>query len=87
MIVVFHTQAAEIMPSTTQRVEVILKNLGTRVRPIFVGRQIEVEEVVWSLGCSSWVAPSKVGSLNGFCVADFRYRPEIAILAGCRRCL
>ena len=46
VIVVFHTQAAEIMPSTTQRVEVILKNLGTRVRPIFVGRQIEVEEVV-----------------------------------------
>lgn len=46
VIIVFHTLAGEIMPSTTQRVEVILKSLGTRARPIFVGRQIEVEEVV-----------------------------------------
>jgi 4-amino-4-deoxy-L-arabinose transferase-like glycosyltransferase len=46
VIIVFHTLAGEIMPSTTQRVEVILKSLGTRARPIFVGRQIQVEEVV-----------------------------------------
>jgi 4-amino-4-deoxy-L-arabinose transferase-like glycosyltransferase len=46
VIVVFHTLAGEIMPSTTQHVEVILKSLGSRARPIFVGRQIEVEEVV-----------------------------------------
>jgi 4-amino-4-deoxy-L-arabinose transferase-like glycosyltransferase len=46
VIVVFHTLAGEIMPSTTQRVEAILKSLGPRARPIFDGRQIEVEEVV-----------------------------------------
>jgi len=45
VIVVFHTQTAQIMPSTTQRVEAILKNLGTHARPIFVGRQIEAEIV------------------------------------------
>jgi len=46
VIVVFHTLAGEIMPSTTQRVEAILKSLGAHARPIFDGRQIEVEEVV-----------------------------------------
>lgn len=46
VIVIFHTQAGQIMPSTTQHVEAILKSLGTRARPIFAGRQIEVEEVV-----------------------------------------
>jgi hypothetical protein len=41
VIVLYHSQAAQIMPSTTQRVETILKGLGSRARPIFVGRQIE----------------------------------------------
>jgi 4-amino-4-deoxy-L-arabinose transferase-like glycosyltransferase len=45
VIVVFHTMTAQIMPSTTQRVEKILKDSGTRAKPIFVGRQIEAEEV------------------------------------------
>jgi 4-amino-4-deoxy-L-arabinose transferase-like glycosyltransferase len=45
VIVVFHTLPAQIMPTTTQRVETILRNAGTRAKPIFVGRQIEVEEV------------------------------------------
>ncbi len=45
VIVIFHTQAAQIMPSTTQRVETILKNLGSRARPLYVGRQIEAEIV------------------------------------------
>jgi 4-amino-4-deoxy-L-arabinose transferase-like glycosyltransferase len=46
VIVIFHTQAGQIMPSTTQRVEAILKGLGPRARSIFDGRQIEVELVV-----------------------------------------
>jgi 4-amino-4-deoxy-L-arabinose transferase-like glycosyltransferase len=45
VIVVFHAMTAQIMPSTTQRVETILKNAGARAKPIFVGRQIEVEEI------------------------------------------
>lgn len=45
VIVVFHTQAGQIMPSTTQRVEAILKNLGAHAHPIFAGRQIEADVV------------------------------------------
>lgn len=50
VIVVYHSQPAQIMASTTQRVEAILKSSGSRVRPIFVGRQIEADEVSWSAG-------------------------------------
>ncbi len=46
VIVVFHTPAGQIMPSTTQRVEAILKSLGSRARPIFDGQQIEAELVL-----------------------------------------
>jgi hypothetical protein len=46
VIVIYHTQTAQIMPSTTQRVETILKSLGSRTRPIFVGKQIEAKEVL-----------------------------------------
>jgi 4-amino-4-deoxy-L-arabinose transferase-like glycosyltransferase len=46
VIVVFHTPAGQIMPSTTQRVETILRNLGPHARPIYIGRQIEAEMVV-----------------------------------------
>ena len=81
VIVVFHTQAAEIMPSTTQRVEVILKNLGTRVRPIFVGRQIEVEEV----GLVAWLqflgSPKQGGLPKWILRRGLSLWPEIAILA------
>jgi 4-amino-4-deoxy-L-arabinose transferase-like glycosyltransferase len=45
VIVIFHIQSAQIMPSTTQRVETILKSLGSRARPLYVGRQIEAEIV------------------------------------------
>jgi hypothetical protein len=33
------------MPSTTQRVETILKSFRLRARPLYVGRQIEAEIV------------------------------------------
>lgn len=46
VIVVYHSQAAQMMPPTTQRVEAILKSRGSHVRPIFVGRQIEADEVL-----------------------------------------
>jgi 4-amino-4-deoxy-L-arabinose transferase-like glycosyltransferase len=46
MIVLYHAQAAQLMPETTRRVEAILKDLGTRARPIFAGRQIEADIVV-----------------------------------------
>ena len=46
VIVLYHTQTGQIMPSTTQHVEAILRGLGGHARPIFVGRQIEAEEVV-----------------------------------------
>jgi 4-amino-4-deoxy-L-arabinose transferase-like glycosyltransferase len=46
VIVVFHTAAGGIMPRTNQRVEAILKSLGTRARPIYVGRQIVADLVV-----------------------------------------
>ena len=46
IIVVYHAQSAQIMPSTSQRVETILKSLGaSRVHPIFAGRQIEADVV------------------------------------------
>ena len=45
VIVIFHSQAAQVMPSTTSRVETILHSLGSRARPIFSGRQIEAEEL------------------------------------------
>jgi len=45
VIVVFHSPAAQIMPSTTQHVEAILAEAGAHVRPVFVGRQIEADEV------------------------------------------
>ena len=51
IIVVYHAQSAQIMPSTSQRVETILKSLGaSRVHPIFAGQQIEADVVevrVW----------------------------------------
>ena len=43
VIVIFHTKAGQIMPSTTQRMETILKSLGSRARPLYVGRQIEAD--------------------------------------------
>ncbi len=43
VIIVYHAQGAQIMPSTTQRVETILKGLGSRAHPIFVGQQIEAD--------------------------------------------
>jgi 4-amino-4-deoxy-L-arabinose transferase-like glycosyltransferase len=46
VIVVFHTARGQIMPSTSQRVEAIIGSLGARARPIFVGRQIDVDLVV-----------------------------------------
>jgi hypothetical protein len=46
IIVVFHTQAGQIMPLTTQRLRAIFRDLGRRARPIFRGRQIEAELVV-----------------------------------------
>jgi 4-amino-4-deoxy-L-arabinose transferase-like glycosyltransferase len=46
VIVVFHAPTAQIMPSTTSRVQAIIASVGGRARPIFVGRQIEAEEVV-----------------------------------------
>lgn len=46
VIVIYHSLAAEIMPSTTQRVEAILKGFGSHTRTVFVGRQIEATEVV-----------------------------------------
>jgi 4-amino-4-deoxy-L-arabinose transferase-like glycosyltransferase len=45
VIVVYHSQAAQMMPSTTQRVEAILKSRGSHVRPIFIGHQVEADEV------------------------------------------
>jgi hypothetical protein len=45
VIVIFHTEAGQIMPSTTQRMETILKSLGSRARPLYVGRQIQAEIV------------------------------------------
>ncbi len=42
VIIIYHTQDAQIMPSTTERVETVLKGLGPHVHPIFVGQQIEV---------------------------------------------
>ncbi len=45
VIVVYHSPAAQIMPSTTQHVEAILKGMGSHVRPVYVGRQIEADEV------------------------------------------
>ncbi len=46
VIVIFHTKAGEIMPSTTQNVEAVLKSYGSRVRPIFAGRQIDADLVL-----------------------------------------
>jgi hypothetical protein len=45
VIVIYHSRANQIMPSTTQRVEEIIKGFGAHAHPIFVGRQIEAEEV------------------------------------------
>jgi 4-amino-4-deoxy-L-arabinose transferase-like glycosyltransferase len=45
VIVVFHSQAAQIMPSTTERAEALVRSGGLRVRRIYVGRQIEADEV------------------------------------------
>jgi 4-amino-4-deoxy-L-arabinose transferase-like glycosyltransferase len=45
VIVVYHTRSAQIMPSTTQRVETVLKGLGSHVHPIFIGQQIEADIV------------------------------------------
>ncbi len=45
IIIVYHAQSAQIMPFTTERVKTILKGLGSRVHPIFVGRQIEADIV------------------------------------------
>jgi hypothetical protein len=45
VIVVFHSLSAQVMPSTTERVEAILKTHRAHVRPIFVGRQIEADEL------------------------------------------
>jgi hypothetical protein len=46
VIVVFHSLAAQVMTSTTERVEAILKAHRSRVRPIFIGRQIEADELL-----------------------------------------
>jgi 4-amino-4-deoxy-L-arabinose transferase-like glycosyltransferase len=46
VIVIYHAQAAQVMPLTTTRVQAILKAAGPHAHPIFVGRQIEAEEVV-----------------------------------------
>ncbi len=45
VIVVYHAPGAQIMPSTTARVETIVRDFGSRAHPIFVGRQIEAEIV------------------------------------------
>jgi 4-amino-4-deoxy-L-arabinose transferase-like glycosyltransferase len=45
VIVVYHTRSAQIMPSTTQRVDAVLNGLGSHVHPIFVGQQIKADIV------------------------------------------
>jgi 4-amino-4-deoxy-L-arabinose transferase-like glycosyltransferase len=45
VIVIFHAQPAQAEPDTTQRVEAILKSLGSRVRTVYAGKQIEAKEV------------------------------------------
>ncbi len=45
VIVVFHAQSAQTEPATTQRMEAILKSLGSRVHTVYAGKQIEADEV------------------------------------------
>ncbi len=45
IIILYHAPGSQIMPQTTARVETILKGFGSRVHPIFAGRQIEADIV------------------------------------------
>jgi hypothetical protein len=45
VIVIFHTQAAPIMPGTTRRIEAVIHSLGVEALTLYRGSQVEAEIV------------------------------------------